>query len=226
MSIAKTMILFGGGGHAAVVTESARAAGFVVLGFLSDPASADASAVEPATGEDPLVTGLKRLGAISDFAAVLSQHRHAHFHAAVGDGALREKWLAHIQTKDVQIPPVIHPSATVSTSAKIAEGTFIGPHAVVNARAVVGRGAIVNSGAIVEHDCVIAPFAHIAPGCVLSGGVRVGKATLVGAGSVIIPKVTVGAGCTLAAGAVAIADVPDGATVMGVPARLAESSSR
>lgn len=223
MSIAKTMILFGGGGHAAVVTESARAAGFVVLGFLSDPATGAGDQGEPPSGEDPSVMGLKRLGAISDFASVLAQHRHAHFHAAVGDAALREKWLAHIQTKDVQIPPVIHPGAAVSPSAKIAEGAFIGPRAVINARAVVGRGAIINSGAIVEHDCVIEPFAHIAPGSVLSGGVRVGKATLIGAGAVVIPKVNIGAGCTLAAGAVAIADMPDGAMAMGVPARVAES---
>jgi UDP-perosamine 4-acetyltransferase len=222
MSIAKTMIMFGGGGHAAVVIESARAAGFVVLGFLSDPAPAGAGDEEPQSGEDPQVMGLKRLGAISDFATVLGLHRHANFHAAVGDAVLREKWLAFIQTKDVQIPPVIHPGAAVSPSAKIAEGAFVGPRAVINARATIGRGAIINSGAIVEHDCVIAPFAHVAPGSVLSGGVQIGKATLIGAGSVIIPKVKIGAGCTLAAGAVAIADVPDGATAIGVPARVAE----
>lgn len=213
MSIAKSMILFGGGGHAAVVTESARAAGYVVLGFLSDheePASAGADA--------PEIMGLKRLGAIAELPAILALHRHANFHAAIGDAALREKWLDILV--NLPIPPVIHPSAVISPSAKISDGAFIGPNAVINARAIIGKGVIINSGAIIEHDCVIEQYGHIAPGSVLSGGARVGKQSLIGAGSTIIPKVKIGSNCTLGAGAVAISDVPDGATATGVPARV------
>lgn len=220
MSIAKTMILFGGGGHAAVVTESARAAGFVVLGFLSDP-TADGHDANAA--EETEVMGLKRLGSIADFTKVLAIHRHANGHAAIGDPSLREKWLDMMQAKDVPLPPVIHPTAAVSGSAKIADGAFIGPNAVVNARAVIGRGVIVNSGAIIEHDCVLEPFCHVASGCALAGGVKIGARTLIGTGAVVIPLVMIGSNCTLAAGAVAIADVPDGAMAMGVPARVVET---
>ena len=75
-----------------------------------------------------------------------------------------------------------------------------------------------NSGAIVEHECIVGDFAHIAPGAVLSGNVHVGEGTLVGVGARVIPGIRIGAWATVGAGAVVIEDVPDGATVVGVPA--------
>ena len=69
------------------------------------------------------------------------------------------------------------------------------------------------------HDCRIADFVHIAPGSTLCGGVEIGPMTLVGAGSTIIPGVKVGRDVTIGAGSVVVRDVPDGATVYGVPAR-------
>ena len=217
MSIAKTMILFGGGGHAAVVTESARAAGFVVLGFLSDSGHE-----EDETADVPEVMGLKRLGSISDFATIMTSYRHANGHAAVGDASLREQWLEIMSKKPMPTPAVSHPTAAVSPSARIGEGVFIGPQAVVNARAAIGRGAIINSAAIVEHDCTVGEFCHLAPRSALAGGVSIGRGTLLGVSCTVIPKVRIGAGCTLAAGAVVISDIPDGAMAMGLPARVAE----
>lgn len=204
------LIVFGGGGHAAVVAEAAKTAGYLMVGYLDDAESSD--------GDSP-IAGFKRLGAIADLPGVMKLHRHAYFHAAIGDAALRKKWLDLPSPRPT--PAIVHSSAVVSPSAKIAEGVFIGPNAVVNARAVIGRGVIVNTGAIIEHDCEIGEFAHIAPGCVLAGSVKVGENTLIGANASVIPSVRIGAGCTIGAGSAVASDIPDGATAMGVPARVA-----
>lgn len=206
----QAIILFGGGGHAAVVAEAAKGAGLLMVGYLDD--------AEPATPDSPVV-GFKRLGAIADLPAVMKLHRHAFFHAAIGDPVLRKKWLDLPAPRPT--PAIIHPSAVVSPSAKIAEGVFIGANAVVNARANIGRGVIINTGAIVEHDCDLGEFCHIAPGCVLSGSVKIGQATLIGANSSVIPGVRIGKGCTVGAGSAVVSDIPDGATAVGVPARVA-----
>ncbi len=205
------MILLGGGGHAAVVAEAARAAGYIVEGYLDDVPPL------PEAPPDPVV-GFRHLGAIRDLRKVMDSHRHANFHAAIGDPQLRKVWLQ--STTPRLTPPIIHPSAIVSPSATIAEGAFVGPLAVINARAIIGMGAIVNTGAIVEHDCILSEFCHIAPGCVLAGSVKIGQGTLVGAGCTIIPGVRIGDRVTLGAGAVAIADIPDEVTAAGVPARI------
>ncbi len=52
---------------------------------------------------------------------------------------------------------------------------------------------------------------------------RVGRGASIGSGAVIMCGVTIGAGAMVGAGAVVPRDVPEGATVAGVPARLMPS---
>ena len=205
------LVLLGGGGHAAVVAEVALTAGWTVAGFLDD--DLDGNQMRP--------PGMPRLGAINDLSAILAGHSHERRglvgHAAVGDPGLRRRWLDALA--DAVAGPIVHPSAVISPSVELAEGTFIGPLAVVNARAKVGRGVIVNSSAVIEHDCVLGPFSHVAPGAALGGAATVGSDALVGINAALLPGVRVGNGSTLGAGAVATSDVPDGATATGIPAR-------
>ena len=210
MSDSRTLVLLGGGGHAAVVADAARSSGWIIGGCLDDGS------------EQPRRPGgLRRLGAIEDLGEVLATvgpgPHSGRGHPAVGDPQLRERWLDALGS--AVAPAIVHATAAVSPSAELAEGVFVGPNAVVNARAVVERGAIVNSGAIVEHDCVLEAFCHVAPGAALGGGASLGRAGLVGINAAVLPGVRIGASATLGAGAVAADDVPDGATAVGIPAR-------
>ena len=49
---------------------------------------------------------------------------------------------------------------------------------------------------------------------------------LIGTGAVILPRLTIGCDATVGAGAVVTADVPAGAVVTGVPARIKSGPSR
>lgn len=115
---------------------------------------------------------------------------------------------------------VIHPSAILASHAKIAEGVQIMAGAIIQTGAAVGENCIINTRVTVEHDCCIGSHAHLASGSTVAGGVVIGEAAFIGAGAVIIQGIHIGAGCTVAAGSVVIHDIPDGAAVMGVPARM------
>ncbi len=206
-----SLVLLGGGGHAAVVAEAARTCGWTIVGYLDDG---------PATEAARLV-GLQHLGAIHDLDRFPTA---ALGHAAVGDGALRRRWLDALG--DLVAPAIVHESAVVSPSARLAEGCFIGPRAVVNARATVGRGVVVNTGAIVEHDCVLGAFCHIGPGAALGGAATVGEEATVGLNASILRRVRIGASATLGAGGVAVRDLPQGVTAVGIPAREFAQTSR
>jgi acetyltransferase-like isoleucine patch superfamily enzyme len=51
-------------------------------------------------------------------------------------------------------------------------------------------------------------------------GPSIGARARIGAGAVLLPRIHIGRGATVAAGAVVTRDVPDDATVVGIPARL------
>ncbi|MBI1304544.1 MAG: carbonic anhydrase [Phycisphaera sp.] len=205
------LVLLGGGGHAAVVAESARSAGFTIVGvagadapppdapfagvpWLGDPDGAASSAIES------LVLGGAKL------------------HAAAGDAAVRSRWVARFGR--AAFATVVDPSAIVSPSAQIEAGAFIGPLSAVNARARVGVAAIVNTRAVVEHDCAVCDFAHVSPGAVLCGAVTLGEGAQVGAGAVVLPRQSVGARSIVGAGAVLVESIGASVVAVGVPARV------
>jgi UDP-perosamine 4-acetyltransferase len=216
MSQPRDLILLGGGGHAAVVAESARAAGWDVTGYLDD---------DPATEAQAREVGLTRRGALADLADLAGAPGRAAIHAAVGDGGSRAKWLELAKGFGLKIATIIDPSATISPSARIGEGVFIAPHAVINARARIERGAIVNTFAIVEHDCEVGAFCHVAPRSILSGGAVIGEGSLIGAGAIVCPQARIGRAVTLGAGAVVTTDIDDDCTAVGVPARTLAAST-
>jgi sugar O-acyltransferase (sialic acid O-acetyltransferase NeuD family) len=104
----------------------------------------------------------------------------------MGSGSIRNTIYDTLKRIGFGLPVIIDPSAIVSESAILGEGTFIGKSAIVNAEATIGKMAIINSKALVEHECVVGEYTHIAVGAVLCGQVKVGTETLIGANATVI----------------------------------------
>lgn len=140
---------------------------------------------------------------------ILIQYYNRGVHNAVicvgylGKGTLRESLYRQLKQIGFRFPVVADPSAIISKSAIIGEGTFVGKGVIINAGASIGKLCIINSAAVIEHDCVIDDFSHISVGTILCGQVRVGKSAFVGAnatviqGQEILPYQIVGAGVTI-----------------------------
>ncbi|HYF13903.1 MAG TPA: acetyltransferase [Phycisphaerales bacterium] len=204
------IVLLGGGGHACVVAGAAASQRTPIVGFFDDNADAPLGkrlgAAYLGTVDDALRAA--RLGSLGSPLVI-----------AVGDLGVRRRILDELGTRASEVcPPLMDTSATI-VHAHIGAGVYIGARAIVQTLAVVRAHAIVNTGAIVEHDCDVGENAHIAPGVVLGGNVHVGADSLVGLGARVLPGVRIGARATVGAGSVVLHDVPDGATVVGVPAR-------
>jgi len=211
----ETFLVWGSGGHGRVVAELARALGHRVHGFIdSTPAR-----VGHIAGPGDAVVVASEEAFLASLAAGGPQPQGCTALAfGIGDNAAR---LARYGLASrIHIPPLIHPSATVSPSARIGRGSVVLARAVVHTGASIGEAVIVNSGAIVEHDCVLGDGVHVSPGAVLAGGVRVGARGWIGAGAVVIQGLRIGADAVVGAGAVILHDVADRATVVGNPGRV------
>lgn len=145
-------------------------------------------------------------------------------HVAIGNNPIRQRVSEKLLSIGKRLFTVIHPSASVASSALVGDGSFVAAMAVVAPDARIVQGVIVNHGAVVDHDCMIDAYAHIAPRATLGGGVSIGAGCLIGAGAVVLPGLTVGEGALIGAGAVVTHDVAARATLFGVPARAREQS--
>lgn len=122
----------------------------------------------------------------------------------------------------------IEPGAIIREKVEIGNNAVIMMGAVINIGAVIGDGTMIDMGAVLGGRAIVGKNCHIGAGTVLAGVVEPASATpvivednvLIGANAVVLEGVHVGAGAVVAAGAVCVEDVPAGAVVAGVPAKV------
>lgn len=137
--------------------------------------------------------------------------------SAVGSPNVRRRLIERWGRPD--FVTVVSARAWLAADVEIGTGTTVAPLAAVNRHARIGAHVLVNVGALISHDVHVDNFVTVSPGCVIGGGVSVGAGAFLGLGSTIRDHVNIGSDAVVAAGAVVVADVADGQTVMGVPAR-------
>lgn len=207
----KPVVVIGAGGHAKVLIAALKRLGAHILGVTD----ADTAVHGQAVLDVPVLGGDETLAAHGP-AAVLLVNGLGTVDRTVARRAIYERFAA----RGYRFATVVDPLALLAGPVEIGEGAQVLAGAVVQPGTRLGVNCIVNTRASIDHDCVIGAHAHIAPGATLSGGVRVGEGAHVGTGAAIIQGIVIGAGVVVGAGAAVIADVPNGTTVAGVPARV------
>ena len=207
MNSIKSCFIYGGGGHAKVVLDVITAQfGFEYIAGIFD---------DDLTKMNTKFYGTNILGPVDSY-----KEEIFNLIIAIGDNQTRKEKAIKYDKKVNNFLTAIDPSVSLAGSAKINAGTVVMPGVVLNADAYVGRHCIINTNTTIEHDCIVEDFAHIAPGSVLTGGVKIGQLTLVGANSTVTPGIKIGCNCLICAGSVVTTNIPDNAIVRGNPARV------
>lgn len=194
----ETINLFGSGGHALVISDLVRANGGNIGVYYDDNPRKESIDGVKVVGSDKFDSGNALI-------------------IAVGSNCARK---AISEKYDARFATVVHPSAIVSPSVTIGEGTVVMQGAVIQAAAKIGRHTIVNTAVSIDHECSLGDYVHVSPNATLCGNVHVGDMSWVGAGAVLIPGVRVGKNCIVGAGSVVNHDIPDNCTAVGNPARI------
>jgi sugar O-acyltransferase (sialic acid O-acetyltransferase NeuD family) len=196
-----------------VVAEAALAAGWTEVAFFDD-----AWPERKSNGPWPVI------GTIADL--LRGKDTFDGVVVAIGDNRTRLSKQRDLLAGKLELVTVTHPAAVVSAHACVGAGSAILAGSVINPFATLGIACIVNTGASVDHDCVLGDGVHLSPGARLGGTVRVGDAAWIGIGAVVREGISIGASVKVGAGAAVIEDVPDGITVVGVPARPLDRQTR
>ena len=189
----KDIVILGASGHAHVIADIIKAEGNRVVAFLDDDQNQSDC-----------------VGPISYY----SKYQNCEFVIGIGNADVREK----LSQLDLKWHTAIHPSAVISDSALIGEGTVVMPNAVINARSIVGKHCIINTGAIIEHDNNIGDFSHISVGAKLGGTVSIGEKCWIGIGSTVKNNVSICDSVLIGAGSVVVKNINEQGVFYGAPA--------
>lgn len=144
---------------------------------------------------------------------------------------------------------IIRSGSVVYTHTKIGKKLNTGHYAIIREHVNLGEGCLIGSHTVLNGYSKIGERTRINTGCALPQSMRIGKGVFVGPlvsfsdnqkalpgegnegaiiedfvrigiGARILPKITIKNGAFIGAGAVVTQDVPEGAIVFGVPAKV------
>jgi sugar O-acyltransferase (sialic acid O-acetyltransferase NeuD family) len=206
MSVQKLLIL-GRGNFAVEVADLVNdIPGYSVAGFVEN--------MEPERCRDG-VEGLP-LFWIDDIGRMANDHLAV---CALGS-TKRSGFIELVSGYGFRFATLVHPTASVSGSSYVGEGSIISPGVIVAAKTRIGRYVILNRGALIGHHTEVGDLTTVGPGANIAGSCMVGRSSFIGMGAIINDHITVGSGSVVGSGAVVTRNVPDNVQVVGIPARI------
>ena len=196
------LLIFGGGGHAKSIMDMVKQNGsYSIVGILDDD--------KVLSGKK--ILGIPVLGTRDLLPALLAQGVRLAANGVGGiiDIVVRVRIFDLLERAGFSLPVLIHPRATVETSAAVGDGVQVFANSYIGSDAILQPKCMVNTNAVVSHDCVVGSYTHIAPGALLAGEVQVGERTLIGMGVTTTIGIKIGNGVRIGNGAIVLADVPD-----------------
>lgn len=143
---------------------------------------------------------------------------------AIGEPSSREKLFKKLTDENIRIATIIDPSSIVSPTATIGQGVIICEFTTIHTHVEIANNVLIQPFCDIGHDIKIGNHSVISPFCAPGGNIIFGERVYIGMKSSLIEKITVGNDVIVGMGSAVFRDVPDGATVVGNPARITKGN--
>lgn len=205
----------GTNGHGLAALDTAREmGGYEFIGWLDSFRSA---------GE--VVADSPILGHPDQLIELMAKYNFNKLFIAVSHNFTRYEIAKKLQQTSPQLTflTIKHPRSTISSTAKIGDGSLIMAGSVIATGCTVGEQCIVDLNCVLDHDSEMRPYASLLPSCTTGGDVTIGSCVCVCLGTVISHRLTIGDHAFIGAGSVVLKDVPEGMIAYGFPAKTIRS---
>lgn len=205
-------IIIGCGKYGEVYFAYLRESGIKIVGFLDD---------DPQY-EGTTICGVPVLGKIAELPRIKDEHNVTSVYCPLGNNKLRVKFLDFARELGLETPNYIHPSVVIAPEVKIApQGVYILQSTQIMPFVKIDKDVMISIGANIIHHTYLEQGVFVSNGVNLGASLIAKKYAYIGMGSTVMTGVKeLGEDCLIGAGAVVIRNVPDGAVMAGVPAKI------
>jgi acetyltransferase EpsM len=104
---------------------------------------------------------------------------------------IKNKVLEQFKEKKARFTGIIHPTALISSSAEIGEGTVISHNVSIGPKAKIGKFNVINSRCTIGHDSQMGENNFLSPQVVIGGYVKIGDRNFIGTNCCVIPDIEI-----------------------------------
>ena len=199
------VIIYGGGGLSKMIIEAVRVLGtYQIEGIIDDSMKKGSDVIgSPVLGGAEVLPDLYQRGIRTAVNSV----------GGIGDFQVRLNVFHTLAEAGFTCPAIVHPTAHVDPSAKLAPGVLVLAQSYVSGNATVGMGTLINNSVVVSHDNGIGTCVNLSPGTMLAGDVIIDDFAQLGMNVNVNIGVHIGKYARIANGATIKGDVPQGGRV-------------
>lgn len=138
---------------------------------------------------------------------------------------MKRVWTERCEREGLGFFSVVDPTHLSYSGSSTPDGCAFLAHSMSTVNVTIGNHVHLNIFSYVEHDSIVGNHVTFGPRAGCNGWVEIGDGAYIGAYAAIINgsfrrRIRIGSNATIGMGAIVIDDVPDGATVVGNPARV------